>query len=184
MPTNVTDEAQYGLIDMATGEITPIELIEDRPDRWDRVYGKALANMLDAGGEERAKVIAYLVRHRDYKNVVLATVREISDKTGVSTRTTLRTLKALEEKNFIHRLRHGVIMFSPHVIRTGRDTAGLAVLRRWKDATEEVCDEEAKTDEADRRDGGSDSIPRIRSNRLASRKSVGASSGSETMRVD
>ena len=166
MSANVSDNVQYGIIDMATGEITPIELIEDKPGRWDRVYGKALANMLEASGEERVKIIAYLVRHRDYKNVVIASVRDISEATGCSTRTVLRTLKALDEKNFIHRLRNSVIMFSPHVIRTGRDTAGLAVLRRWKDSTEEVQNEHSENDNFDTRDGGTDSVPRTGGNRF------------------
>lgn len=167
MRTIETTEAQYGLIDMATGEITPIEVIEGRPGRWDRVYGKALADMLDAGGEEKTRVIAYLVRNRDYKNVVMASVRKIAEETSVSTKTVTRTLKALAEQNFIHRLQNGVIMFSPHVIRTGRDTAGLAVLRRWKDSTEEVRDEHTtEVDESDRRDDEPDTVSRTGTNRF------------------
>ena len=184
MNPDETEGTRWGLIDMESGEITPVAMIEDKPGRWDRVYGKALANMLEAGGEEKTRIIAYLIRNRDYKNVVMASIREIAEAANCSTKTVSRTLKALSDRNFIHRLRHGVIMFSPHVIRTGKDTAGLVVLRKWKDATQEVCDENSETDEADRRDGGSDSIPRIRSNRLSGRKLAASSAGSEALHAD
>lgn len=174
---NETEESPYSLMDNRTGEIIPIDVIEDKPGRWDRVYGKALADMLEHGGSG-AKIIAFLVRNRDYKNVVMASVREIANKADVSTRTAMRTLKSLEDKNFIIRLRPGVIMFSPHVIRTGKNTAGLAVLRRWKDVTEEVSDEHPRNRDAglDPGDDEADSVPRTRSSRF---EGIGLAAASE-----
>lgn len=170
MMNNETAEAEWGLINFKTGETINVAMIEDKPGRWDRVYGKALANMLDAGGEEKSRVIAYLIRNRDYKNVVMASIREIAESTGVSTKTVNRTLTALQDKNFIHRLRQGVIMFSPHVIRTGKDTAGLVVLRQWKDCTEESNNEHprSQTSKVSDRAGEVGQVSRVGGNRFES----------------
>ena len=179
MNEDKTAESEWGLINFKTGETINVAMIEDKPGRWDRVYGKALANMLDAGGEEKSRVIAYLIRHRDYKNVVMSSIREIAEATKVSTKTVNRTLTALQDKNFIHRLRQGVIMFSPHVIRTGKDTAGLVVLRQWKDCTEEVYDEDSRNVSVDKRDVELDSVPRVGSNRFESIGIATASTGAQ-----
>jgi hypothetical protein len=131
-----TPESDYGLINMKTGEITPMDVVEDKPGRWDRVYGKALAMMLNESGEQRTRVIACLVAKRDKLNFIHCTISEIAKSARVSTKTVNRTLLELEAKNFIHRIRNGKLMFSPNIIRTGENSAGLMVVSMWKKETE------------------------------------------------
>jgi DNA-binding transcriptional ArsR family regulator len=132
----MSEQTNWGIINMDTGDITPVDRMDGTPGRWDKVYGKQLANMLDAGGEDRARVIATLVRNKDMANFVHLTVTEIAEKSKVSTKTVHRTLKALEDKNYIHRIRNGKLMFSPHVINRGDTSMGLAVVTMWKQETE------------------------------------------------
>lgn len=132
----MTEPTNWGIINMDSGEITPVDRMDEKPGRWDKVYGKQLANMLEAGGEDRARVIAALVRNKDMANFVHLTVTELATKAKVSTKTVHRTLKALEDKNFIHRIRNGKLMFSPHVINRGDTSMGLAVITMWKQETE------------------------------------------------
>jgi predicted transcriptional regulator len=135
MTTEYKKDPEYGIIHLATGRIEPIDVYEAKERySWERVYAKTLVDMLDMTGESQTKIIAYLIKHKDYKNVVAATVRKIADETNCSTRTVQRTLKQLLDSDFLHRLQNGLIMFSPHVMRTGRDKAGMAVVRRWNDA--------------------------------------------------
>jgi DNA-binding IclR family transcriptional regulator len=54
--------------------------------------------------DERLKVLDYLMNHRAGK-YALGTIREISEKTGLSVGRVQKFLKALEEKNIIQR--HG-----------------------------------------------------------------------------
>jgi DeoR/GlpR family transcriptional regulator of sugar metabolism len=60
------------------------------------------------------------------------TLDELSAKAKVSRKTVTRTLKALEDKNFIHRIRNGKLMFSPHVLRRGDTSMGMAVVTMWE----------------------------------------------------
>lgn len=131
-----TPKSDWAIINTKTGEMTPIDRYDTSPARWDKAWGKALANMLDAGGEDRARVIATLIRRKDMANFVHLTVSEIAIRSKVSTKTVTRTLKALEDKSFIHRVRNGKLMFSPHVIRRGETSQGLAVVTMWQQETE------------------------------------------------
>lgn len=131
--TSDAEEERYQIIDMQTGIVEPIKVYEKNAgERWDKVWAKALADLLDLSGESRTKIIAYLIRKKDYKNVIMATIRRIAEDTGVSTKTVNRTLLQLEEANFIIRLQNGAIMFSPHIIQPGKSWQGVAVMRRWK----------------------------------------------------
>ncbi len=130
--TSDVDE-RYQIIDMLTGETLPIKVFEKKgTERWDKVWARSLADLLDLSGESRTRIIAYLIRKKDHKNVILATIRKISEDVGVSSKTVNRTLLQLEEANFIIRLQNGAIMFSPHIIQPGKSWAGVAVMRRWK----------------------------------------------------
>lgn len=130
---DTTSDDRYQIIDMQTGIVEPIVVYEKKSnERWDKVWAQSLCDMLDLSGESRTKIIAYLIREKDGKNVILATIRRISEATGVSTKTVNRTLLQLEEANFIIRLQNGAIMFSPHIIQPGKSWQGVAVMRRWK----------------------------------------------------
>lgn len=133
-----TSDDRYQIIDMLTGETEPIKVYEKKgTERWDKVWARSLADLLDLSGESRTKIIAYLIRKKDYKNVILATMRKIAEETGVSTKTVNRTLLQLEEAKFIIRLQNGAIMFSPHIIQPGKSWQGVAVMRRWKQESDQ-----------------------------------------------
>lgn len=127
------DGSKYGIINLETGEIEPIDVYVGTSDTWERVYAKTLVDMLDIAGEVQTKIIAYMIKHKDYRNVVYGTIRKIAEETGSSTKTVQRTIKILLANNFIKKLQNGVYLFSPHVMRTGRDKAGQAIIRHWKD---------------------------------------------------
>ena len=128
---------EYGIINLRTGKIQDIKIYEDPTSkRWDKVWAKTLAELLELTGESRTRIIAYLLRKKNYENVILATVRKIADDVGVSSKTVNKTLLQMQEAGFIHRLHNGVIMFSPHIIQPGKSWRGVAVMRRWKSQQE------------------------------------------------
>jgi hypothetical protein len=122
----------YGIINLDTGEIEPIQVYETKgAERWEKVYARTLVDMLNITSESKTRIVAYLIKHKDYNNVIMAPVRKIAEETGCSPDTVQRTLKLLEDNKFIRRLQRGVIMFSPHVMRSGRTDQGMAIVRRW-----------------------------------------------------
>ena len=137
MVEDKTPESSYTIINNRTGEVSQVDGIEERTsDRWDKVWGKQLANMLDAGGEDRARVIATLLRKKDLMNVVHLTVSEIAERSKTSTKTVTRTLKALEDKGFIIRMRQARLMITPKVICRGGRSQGMAVITLWESEQE------------------------------------------------
>jgi Firmicute plasmid replication protein (RepL) len=136
-PEDLKDD-EYGIINMRTGKIQEIKVYaDDTGSRWDKVWAKTLAELLDLTGESRTRIIAYLIRNKNYENVILATVRKISEDVGVSTKTVNKTLLQMQNAGFISRLHNGVIMFSPHIIQPGKSWRGVAVMRRWKSEKEQ-----------------------------------------------
>jgi len=135
---NETDKQEnWGLINLDTGEVTEIDRVDTTPGRWEKVWSKTLANMLDTCGDSQTRVVATLIRNRDTANFVNLTTEELSAKAKVSRKTVTRTLKALEDKNFIHRVRNGKLMFSPHVLRRGDTSMGMAVVTMWEQENEQ-----------------------------------------------
>jgi hypothetical protein len=128
---DVSDEWQ--LLNKKTGEVKDLMVMENKSkrERWEKVYARSLCDLLETAGDERTKVIAYMIRNKDYENRVSETVRSISEATGVSTKTVNRTLTAMREKNFLIKIRNGLWRFSPHVMVTGNKGYGAAVIRRW-----------------------------------------------------
>lgn len=131
----VSDE--WNLINKKTGEIREILLFEGRRERWDKVYAKSLADVLELSGDEKTKVLAYLLRNKDQQNRVFMTVRKIGDACNVSKTTVSNMLVLLQKSNYLHKIQNGVYRFSPHVILPGESWKGAAVYRSWTDENKE-----------------------------------------------
>jgi DNA-binding transcriptional ArsR family regulator len=127
----ITDE--WELINKLTGEIRPLITFEDcgKHERWDKVYARSLADVLNLVGDEKTKILAYLLRHMDHQNRVIETIRSISTATGISKTTVNKTLQILQDNDYLHKVRNGVWRFSPHVIMRGNKQFGAAVIRSW-----------------------------------------------------
>lgn len=123
---------KYSLIDNETGEVIPLTaFLPERKDRWEKVYAKGLAELMEITGDEKTRVIACLIREKDYENRVLETLASIAKKSEVSLKTVKRTVAILQEHNFIHKVRNGLWRFSPHVMVNGRDNVAAVVYREW-----------------------------------------------------
>lgn len=129
---NVSED--WSLINNKTGEVKPIVLVESgKRERWQKVWAKSLADIMDLTGDEKTKVLAYLIKVKDYENRVIETVRSVADATGVSKTTVNAMFKLLQEHNCLHRIRNGLWRFSPHIMVNGHGAVGAAVFRSWAD---------------------------------------------------
>jgi DNA-binding HxlR family transcriptional regulator len=127
----ITDEWQ--LIHRETGEVRDLITFEDtsKRERWDKVYARSLADVLNLVGDEKTKIIAYLIRSMDHQNRIVASMRSISQATEISTTTVNKTLQILQKHNYLHKVQNGVWRFSPHVMMRGNSKFGAAVIRSW-----------------------------------------------------
>lgn len=115
----------YGEIDPETGEFTgeiiEADVIERQYSRNGFViaYMSAILMMIDKVGNQKLKVVKYILENMDlYNNELVSTVEEIVKGSGVSKPTVIETLKILEEANVIRR-RTAHIYVSPKLINRG-----------------------------------------------------------------
>ncbi len=126
-------EVEFRLINCETGEEIPFDVLvaSDKPDRWDKVYTKNLARMLDVVGDEKMKVISYLLRKKDHLNAVTVTMRELSESTGVSLKTVSRVMKTLQEHDYLKKVKNGKWRLSPRIICPGKTSMAMATINYY-----------------------------------------------------
>ena len=87
--------------------------------------------MLDLVGDERTKVLAYIIKRKDPMNVIHASMREIAEGADVSEKTVGRVFRTLKSRDFIHKVSNGKWRLSPRVMVNGDTKRGLAVINYY-----------------------------------------------------
>jgi len=132
MTAVLPNEEELILVNRNTGEEYEIDILYDpKATRWEKVFATNLANMLQIVGDEKTQVISYLIKQKDYLNIVNATIDEIAEGANVSGKTVSRVLNVLRKANFLHKVRNGKWRFSPHVMRHGKASIGAAVIKLY-----------------------------------------------------
>lgn len=131
-PILPTADMPLELIHTETGQRWPIDaLMDNQTGKWQKVFSLQLCRMLNLVGDEKTRVVTFLIKRKDYMNFVTVTVREIAEEVKVSTKTVARVMKTLQNHNFIHKVRNGKYQFSPHVMRHGSRNIGAAVITMY-----------------------------------------------------
>lgn len=84
----------------------------------ENVYADGLKYVLSTTSSKRARILEYILEHKDMDNVIVATVRKVVRETGISYATVAKTLQKLEKAGMIKR-KLGVIMLNPKVAHKG-----------------------------------------------------------------
>jgi DNA-binding IclR family transcriptional regulator len=66
-------------------------------------------------------------------NGVNTTMREISESTGVSMKTVSRVMKAMQDGDYLHKVRNGKWRLSPRIICNGDKRIGMATINYYDD---------------------------------------------------
>lgn len=120
---------------LETGEIIETdEVIKKTPRNGFMItYLSAIIQLLDTLGNKKMQVVKYLLNNMDKStNSLIITTQELADKSKVSKKTVIETLKTLEEAQIITR-RTGAIMIHPNLIHKGSDSKEKYLLARFKD---------------------------------------------------
>jgi len=138
MTVALPNEEELILVNRNTGQEYDLDILYDpKSSRWEKVFADNMAKMLNIVGDEKTRVIAYLIKNKDYLNVVNATLDEIATCTKVSTKTVSRVMTILRKADFIHKVRNGKWRFSPHVMCHGKASIGAAVVRLYDESDNE-----------------------------------------------
>jgi len=125
--------ATYMVMDRVTGEEIDIAIFVEEAAQagWEKTYSKVLADFIGCAGDQPAKLLAYIIREKDSKNRLFGTQREMVEGSGVSLSTITKVFNILIERQYLKKVRAGLYMVSPKIIRAGRKTQGAMLLRIW-----------------------------------------------------
>lgn len=87
--------------------------------------------MLNCVGDEKMQVVAFLLRKKDTFNGINATMKEIAKGAGVSINTVSRTMKTLQDNDYLHKVRNGMWRLSPRIVCNGKHSIGMATINYY-----------------------------------------------------
>jgi DNA-binding transcriptional regulator YhcF (GntR family) len=133
-------------INQKTGEIKNMQVIdiEERDANFHKLWLGHIIESLDLIGNKKLKVLTFIMNNLNSENLFLMTYREIEKKTGISRPTIVETFKALQEADFLKKIRSGTYAINPEVIFKGGKDKRLNVLLQYKSIG---LDDEEKKDE-------------------------------------
>jgi DNA-binding IclR family transcriptional regulator len=93
----------------------------------------ALSEYIQCGEGKSVNILAYFIKEKDNNNLIQGTQREIAARANVSLSVVSRTMKALEAKGMLKKVRSGCYMLSPEIMRYGETIRGSIMFRLWGD---------------------------------------------------
>lgn len=120
-------------INQETGEVENFEVIqvEDRDFNFHKLWLGHVITSLDLIGNEKIKVLTYLLETANRDNVIIGSQRAMAERIGVSVPTVNVTLKSLIESNLIRMVQQGVYVINPEVIFKGTRNNRMNVLLQY-----------------------------------------------------
>ena len=139
--TKIIGEQEY--VDHETGEVKKFQVIdikENTDANFHKIWLSHILAAFDELGNQKLKVLTYLLENMNKENIVIGTQRVLADKINVSIQTLSITLKILREGDIITTPQSGVIRFNPNVIFKGYNKTRLNVLYKYS-AEKNIHDE-------------------------------------------
>ena len=120
-------------INQETGEVEDFQVIqmEDRDFNFHKLWLGHIISSLDMIGNEKIKVLTYLLETANRDNMIVGSQRSIAKEVGVSVTTVNLTLKSLMESNLIKMVQQGVYILNPDVIFKGSRNNRMNVLLQY-----------------------------------------------------
>lgn len=120
----VKEQEKWQRIDIdtgeATGEIIDVDVVIKEIPRtgFSITYLSTIVSLIENVGNKKMQVVKYILQNMNPQNMLIETVREISEHSGCSKQTVNQTLQLLEGAGIIAR-KTGCIMLTPKLIHKG-----------------------------------------------------------------
>ena len=102
-------------------------------------YLSSIVNLIDSIGNKKMLVVKYILKNMDSNNILLKTVREISQGCQCSIQTVQDTLKLLENTGIIAR-KTGAIMLSPKLAHKGNAKKERLLMAKFVEMNHDAVD--------------------------------------------
>lgn len=151
---NVTTEykGKRRVKDLDTGEIFEIDYIKKTTDRrlkggWKRVYLGDFLEVLLEIGNTKIKVFEFVLNNVDTNNKLTMSILQVSEKVGISYKTTHETFKKLAEKGLIRKYGTAWVVMPSFVSTFGSDAKNARLLTEYSEAEEATLFDEVEDTE-------------------------------------
>lgn len=148
---NVTTEykGKRRVKDLDTGEIFEIDYIKKTTDRrlkggWKRVYLGDFLEVLLEIGNTKIKVFEFVLNNVDTNNKLTMSILQVSEKVGISYKTTHETFKKLAEKGLIRKYGTAWVVMPSFVSTFGSDAKNARLLTEYSEAEESTLFDEVE----------------------------------------
>lgn len=128
------------------GEIVECQVvsIEERDANFHKIWLGHIIQSLDLVGNQKIRLITFILQNIDSENRVVMTQRKIAEKSGISVFTVNETIKVLQESNFLTKINSGAYQVNPNLIFKGGTGTRMNVLLQYNQAKIEVATTKAK----------------------------------------
>lgn len=97
-----------------------------------KVFLKRFIPVLNKIGNKKIKLFAWILEHMTWDNKIPYTFRQLSEKSDISYPVVVRTMKELQEVNFLRKNNSGMYMVNPEVIFKGTYQRRCMVLEQFR----------------------------------------------------
>lgn len=120
-------------IQTSTGEIKDFQVSEiiDKDFNFNKIWMKNFISTLEIVGNQKSKLCFWIIDNLNRDNQLIATYRQLADKTGMSLETVRVTMKLLLDADFLRKQATGVYIVNPDIVFRGSRTARLNVLNEY-----------------------------------------------------
>jgi DNA-binding transcriptional regulator YhcF (GntR family) len=120
-------------IQTSTGEIKDFQVSEiiDKDFNFNKIWMKNFISTLEIVGNQKSKLCFWIIDNLNRDNQLIATYRQLADKTGISLETVRVTMKMLLDADFLRKQATGVYIVNPDIVFRGSRTARLNVLNEY-----------------------------------------------------
>lgn len=137
---------------MDSGEIFEIDYIKKTTDRrlkggWKRVYLGDFLEVLLEIGNTKIKVFEFVLNNVDTNNKLTMSILQVSEKVGISYKTTHETFKKLAEKGLIRKYGTAWVVMPSFVSTFGSDAKNARLLTEYSEAEEATLFDEVEDTE-------------------------------------
>lgn len=125
-------------INKDTGEVEDFNIINtyDTDFNFEKIWLSHILESLEVIGNQKIKVLNWLLKNKNTDNQIIATQRIIAEKSGVSYPVVNQTIKSLMDSKALKSLQTGVYMLNPDFMFKGHNRKRMNLLLRFNEIEE------------------------------------------------
>lgn len=126
-------------INQSTGELQDMQVVSiaERDANFHKIWLEHIIQSLDIIGNQKMRFAFWLLDNMNSENQITMTLRQMTQKSGMSLQTVSRTIRALMESDFLRRVNQGVYQVNPDVIFKGGMSNRMNVLLEYQNVSSE-----------------------------------------------